>query len=81
MAPDDIVTDTAFKGQSTTIALPDHADRIQISYTPFYGADRTQSLQAGAYLKPAQWTRLIDQISTIAEPSVPIAPGKYAIKR
>jgi hypothetical protein len=81
MAPDDIVSDTAFKGQGTTIALPDHANRIQISYTPFYGADRKQSLQAGAYLKPGQWTRLIDQIGTIAEPSVPVAPSKYAIKR
>ncbi|HLI60414.1 MAG TPA: lytic murein transglycosylase [Solirubrobacteraceae bacterium] len=81
MAPDNIVSDTAFKGQSTVLALPDHTNRIQISFTPYYGADRKQSQQAQAYLKPSQWTKLIAHIGTIAEPSVPLTTSRYAVKR
>jgi hypothetical protein len=81
MAPDNIVSDTPFKGQSTVLALPDHTNRIQVSFTPYYGADRKQSEQAQAYLKPAQWTKLINQIGTISEPSVPLTTSRYAVKR
>jgi murein DD-endopeptidase MepM/ murein hydrolase activator NlpD len=81
MAPDNIVSDTPFKGQSTVLALPDHTNRIQVSFTPYYGADRKQSEQAQAYLKPAQWTKLIAQIGTISEPSVPVTTSRYAVKR
>ena len=81
MAPDNIVSDTPFKGQSTVLALPDHTNRIQVSFTPYYGADRKQSEQADAYLKPAQWTRLIAHIGTISEPSVPLTTSRYSVKR
>jgi hypothetical protein len=81
VAPDNIVSDTPFKGQSTVLALPDHTNRIQVSFTPYYGADRKQSEQAEAYLKPGQWTKLITQIGTISEPSVPITTSRYAVKR
>jgi hypothetical protein len=81
MAPDDIVSDTAFRGQDTVLALPDHTNRIQVSFTPYYGANRKQSRQAQAYLKPGQWTKLIAHIGTIAEPSVPLTTSRYAVKR
>jgi hypothetical protein len=81
MAPDDIVSDTAFKGQGTVLALPDHTNRIQVSFTPYYGANRKQSRQAQAYLKPGQWTKLIAHIGTISEPSVPLTTSRYAVKR
>jgi hypothetical protein len=81
MSPDDIVSDTALKGQATVLALPDHTNRIQVSFTPYYGADRKQSQQAQAYLKPAQWTKLIAHIGTISEPSVPLTTSRYAVKR
>jgi murein DD-endopeptidase MepM/ murein hydrolase activator NlpD len=81
MAPDDIVSDTAFRGQAQVLALPDHTNRIQVSFTPYYGANRKQSAQAQAYLKPAQWTKLIAQIGAISEPSVPLTTSRYAVKR
>ena len=81
MAPDNIVSDTPFKGESTVLALPDHTNRIQVSFTPYYGADRRQSKQAQAYLKPAQWTKLIAHIGAISEPSVPLTTSRYAVKR
>ncbi|HET9124145.1 MAG TPA: lytic murein transglycosylase, partial [Solirubrobacteraceae bacterium] len=81
MAPDDIVSDTAFRGQAQVLALPDHTNRIQVSFTPYYGANRKQSAQAQAYLKPAQWTKLIAHIGAISEPSVPLTTSRYAVKR
>ncbi len=81
MAPDNIVSDTPFKGESTVLALPDHTNRIQVSFTPYYGADRKQSDQAHASLKPEQWTKLIAHIGTISEPSVPLTTSRYAVKR
>jgi murein DD-endopeptidase MepM/ murein hydrolase activator NlpD len=80
MAPDDIVSDTPFKGQGNTLALPDHTNRIQVTYVPAYGANRKLSDVVRSYLKPGQWTRLIDRISQIPEPTVPLTPSRYAIR-
>jgi hypothetical protein len=80
MAPDDIVSDTPFKGQSNTLALPDHLNRIQVTYVPAYGANRKLSDVVRDYLRPAQWTRLIDRIGQIPEPTVPLTASRYAIR-
>jgi hypothetical protein len=80
MAPDDIVSDTPFKGQSNTLALPDHTNRIQVTYVPAYGANRKLSDVVRDYLRPRQWTRLIDRIGQIPEPTVPLTPSRYAIR-
>ena len=80
MAPDYIVSDMSYKGQSGTLALPDHKNRIQVSYTPAYGINTKLSKQIKAILRPGQWTKLIDRISQIPEPVVPISPSKYAIR-
>ena len=81
MAPDYIVSDMAYKGQSATLALPDHTNRIQVSYTPDYGTNHKLSDQIKAILRPGQWTKLINRISQIPEPIVPISPSKYAIRQ
>jgi murein DD-endopeptidase MepM/ murein hydrolase activator NlpD len=80
MAPDDIVSDTPFKGQSDTLALPDHTNRIQVTYVPAYGANRKLSDVVRDYLRPAQWTKLIDRIGQIPEPTVPLTASRYAIR-
>ena len=80
MAPDDIISDTPFKGQSDTLALPDHTNRIQVSYVPAYGANRKLSDVVRDYLRPGQWTKLIDRISQIPEPTVPLTPSRYALR-
>ncbi len=78
--PTAIVSDMSYKSQPTTLALPNHKNRIQISYTPLYGQNKTLSDQIATLLQPGQWTQLINHISQIPEPIVPIAPSKYAIK-
>jgi hypothetical protein len=80
MRPDQIVSDIAYKSQSNTLALPDHKNRIQISFTPEFGTNKKLSSQIKSLLEPGQWVQLINRISQIPEPVVPIAPSKYAIK-
>jgi hypothetical protein len=80
MRPDQIVSDMSYKDQSNTLALPDHKNRIQITFTPDYGANKKLSAQIKSILQPGQWIQLINRISQIPEPVVPIAPSKYAIR-
>ncbi len=80
MAPDQIISTMTYKGQSNTLSLPDHANRIQVTYTPEYGANKKLSAEIKAILQPGEWTQLINRISEIPEPVVPIAPSKYAVR-
>jgi hypothetical protein len=79
-APNAIVSTMSYKGQPNTLSLPDHTNRIQITYTPVFGQNKKLSAQIANLLAPGQWTQLINHISQIPEPVVPIAPSKYAIK-
>ncbi|HKN54333.1 MAG TPA: lytic murein transglycosylase, partial [Amycolatopsis sp.] len=78
--PDEIVSLMSYKGQSNTVRLPDHANRIQVTYTPLYGRNKRLSTEISSLLSASQWTHLINHIAQIPEPLVPIAPSKYAIK-
>jgi hypothetical protein len=80
MKPDQIISTMSYKGQSATLALPDHADRIQVTFTPLFGTNKKLSTELKTILKPGQWIQLINRISQIPEPVVPIAPSKYAVK-
>jgi murein DD-endopeptidase MepM/ murein hydrolase activator NlpD len=81
MAPNQIISDMSYKGQPSTIASPDHKNRIEILFTPVYGANGKLSKQVKSLLQPGQWIQLINHIGRIPEPIVPIAPSRYAIKR
>jgi hypothetical protein len=78
--PNAIVSTMSFKRQPTTLSLPDHADRIQVSYTPLFGQNKSLSSAVANLLKPGQWSQLISRINSLSEPIVPIAPSKYAIR-
>ncbi len=80
MAPDEVISDMSYKDQPTTLSLPDHSGEIQVTYTPDFGTNKKLSGQLKSILKPGQWIQLINRISKIPEPVVPIAPSKYAIK-
>ncbi len=79
MKPDQIISTMSYKGQSNTLSLPDHSNRIQVSFTPLFGSNKKLSQQLSSILQPGQWIKLINRISQIPEPVVPIAPSKYAI--
>jgi murein DD-endopeptidase MepM/ murein hydrolase activator NlpD len=80
MQPDEIVSTMSYKGQPTAIALANHANRIQVTYSQLYGANKQLAAAAGSILQPGQWTQLINHLSQIHEPVVPISPSQYAIK-
>jgi hypothetical protein len=79
MKPDQIISLMSVKGQNNTLALPDHQNRIQVTYTPQFGTNKKLSSEVKALLGAHEWTQLIDRISQIAEPVVPITPSKYAV--
>jgi Transglycosylase SLT domain/Peptidase family M23 len=80
MRPNQIVSDISYKAQPNALALPDHKNRIQITYTPAFGTNNKLTKQIASILQPGQWLQLINRISQIPEPVVPISPSKYAIQ-
>jgi hypothetical protein len=80
MAPSQIISLHSYRGQPATLGLPDHANRIQVSYTPEFGRNKQLSGKVRSILKPKQWIQLIQRISQIPEPAVPTAPSRYAVK-
>jgi hypothetical protein len=80
LAPSQIISLMTYKGQTSTLALPDHNNRIQIAYTPLYGQNSKLTSQLKSILKPGQWIDLISRISQIPEPTIPTATSAYAIK-
>jgi len=80
IAPTEIISLMNYKGQPNTLSLPDHADRIQITYTPTFGADKKLAGEVRSILKPQQWIELIQHIGQIPEPTIPVRRSVYAIK-
>jgi hypothetical protein len=81
MKPNQIISLMSYKSQANTLALPDHANRLQITYTPTFGQNKKLAAQITQILKPKQWIQLINRISQIPEPTIPTTPSKYAIHK
>jgi hypothetical protein len=79
--PTAIVSAISFKGKNNTLSLPGHQNRIQIAYTPMFGQNKNLSNALSTILKPGQWIQLIQRLNQIPEPTVPINPSKYAVKK
>ena len=54
MAPTELISLMSYKGQQNTLALPDHADRLQIAYTPQFGVNKKLTAEIKSALKPTQ---------------------------
>ncbi len=80
MRPDQIISLMTFEGADNTLALPDHADHIHVGFQPLYGTNSRLGRQLNAVLKPGQWTKLIDRLGKIDNPTVLTQPSKYSIK-
>jgi hypothetical protein len=78
--PDEIISSMSYQHQRNTLQMPDHSNRIQITYTPQFGDNKKLSNQVAQVLKPGQWITLINRIGSLPEPVVPITPSKYALK-
>jgi hypothetical protein len=78
MQPTEIISTTSYPGQANTLALPDHADRLQLTYTPQFGANKQLSNELNSALNASQWITLIGRIGQIPEPTIPTTTSKYA---
>jgi hypothetical protein len=74
--PHQIITLMAYPNADNTLALPDHADHIHVGFRPLTGkgAEKFDSV-----LKPGQWTKLIARLGTLENPTVALAPSKFAL--
>ncbi|HTU86710.1 MAG TPA: lytic murein transglycosylase [Solirubrobacteraceae bacterium] len=80
MEPDQIISLMSYKNQPVAVRMANHANRIQISFATAYGGGKKLSAEVSSILQPSQWTQLINHLSQMSEPIVPVAPSQYAIK-
>jgi hypothetical protein len=80
LKPNQIISTMTYKGQTNTLALPDHQNRVQIDYTPQYGQNKKLAAQLTTTLQPGQWIKLIDRLNQIPNPTVPTTTSKYATR-
>jgi hypothetical protein len=75
--PHQIISLMAYGGADNTLALADHADHIHVG---FNALGMPGLRRPDAVLKPSQWTKLIDRLRHIDNPTVAVKPSKYAIR-
>jgi hypothetical protein len=80
MKPAQIITLMKYDGTDNTIAMGDHADHIHVGFRPTFDPTTKAGRLAESILKPSQWVKLIDRLGQIDNPTVQVAPSKYAIK-
>jgi murein DD-endopeptidase MepM/ murein hydrolase activator NlpD len=80
MKPHQIISLMTFDGADNTLSLPDHADHIHVGFRPLFGANAKLGSELNSVLKPGQWVKLIRRLGRLDNPTVPIAPSRYAIK-
>jgi hypothetical protein len=76
MKPHQIITLYSYPGTDNTLALADHADHIHVGFQPLDGKN---AVKFQSVLKPGQWTRLVDRLSHLTNPEVPLQPSQYAL--
>ena len=80
MKPAQIITLMTYEGAANTLAMGDHADHIHVGFRPQFDPTTKAGRLAESVLKPSQWIKLIDRLGQIDNPTVAVAPSKYAIK-
>ena len=60
-----------------TFAMGDHDDHIHVGYTPDGTGDDGQPLSG--LLEPKQWDKLLDRISELDQPTVPVKPSEASL--
>ncbi|MDP2713000.1 MAG: lytic murein transglycosylase [Solirubrobacteraceae bacterium] len=80
MKPAQIITLMNYEGATNTLAMDDHADHIHLGFRPQFDPTNKDNKLVESVLKPSQWIKLIDRLGQIDNPTVQLAPSKYAIK-
>jgi murein DD-endopeptidase MepM/ murein hydrolase activator NlpD len=80
MKPHQIISLMSFEGTDNTFAMGDHDDHIHVGFRPMYGANSKAARQVAAVLKPDQWIKLIERISSIDNPEVREQPSRFSVE-
>ena len=80
MKPHQIISLMTFEDADNTLSLPDHADHIHVGFRPAFDANSKAAKQINAILRPNQWTRLIQRLGKIDNPTVQRTPSRAALK-
>jgi len=80
LRPAQIITLMTYEGAENTLAMADHADHIHVGFRPQFSPSSKAGQAAESILKPTQWIKLIERLGRIDNPTVQLAPSKYAIK-
>jgi membrane-bound lytic murein transglycosylase B len=80
MKPHQIISLMTFQGADNTISMADHADHIHVGFRPQIGASTKLGSQLNAVLQPGQWTKLMERLGKIDNPTVLTGPSKYSLK-
>jgi len=78
--PNQIISLMKYKNADNTLAMGDHDDHIHVGFRPQFVPGSKDARELEAVLKPSQWIKLIDRLGRIDNPTVRVAPSKYAIR-
>jgi murein DD-endopeptidase MepM/ murein hydrolase activator NlpD len=79
MQPHQIISLMKYPNAANTLAMADHADHIHVGFAPAYDPDSESARQLNSVLKPGQWSRLVERLGSIDNPTVATEPSKYAL--
>jgi hypothetical protein len=78
MKPHQIISLMTYPGTDNTLSMPDHANHIHVGFHPMFGDNSKLARQVSSILRPAQWTRLVNRLGQLSEPTVRATPSRYA---
>jgi hypothetical protein len=79
MQPHQIISLMKYPNAANTLAMGDHADHIHVGFAPAYDPDAKGGEEQRSVLKPGQWSKLIERLGSIDNPTVATEPSKYAL--
>jgi hypothetical protein len=78
MKPHQIISLMTYPGADNTLSMADHANHIHVGFHPMYGANAKLARQVNSILRPDQWTRLVNRLGQLSEPTVRANPSRFA---
>jgi hypothetical protein len=79
MKPHQIISLMKYPNADNTLALADHYDHIHVGFAPEYDANSKSAKELNSVLKPGQWSKLIERLGSIDNPTVSAKPSKYSL--
>ena len=79
MKPHQIISLMKYPNADNTLAMSDHYDHIHVGFAPEYDANSKSAKELNSVLKPGQWSKLIERLGSIDNPTVSAKPSKYSL--